>query len=86
MTNAFLEELCKKWGGKTSLCPFFEKNHNRAYLSINSLKFYTVCFNCMSRSRFKTLDFTPDKAFETMTATSETARISEKNVSNIILN
>ena len=40
----------------------------------------------MSRSMFKTLDFTPDKAFGTMTGTSETARISEKNVSNIILN
>ena len=24
------------------------KNQNEAYLSINSLKFYTVCFYCMS--------------------------------------
>ena len=25
MRNVFLEELCKKWGGKTSPRPFFEK-------------------------------------------------------------
>ena len=40
----------------------FLKNRNWAYRLINSLKFYTICFYCMSRSR-------TNKYIETMVLT-----------------
>ena len=42
MRNTFLEKSCTKCVGETSPIPCF-KNPNRAYVLINSLKFYTVC-------------------------------------------
>ena len=47
MKNISLE---KSYTGHAADIPFshpFVKNQNWAYLSINILKFYTVCFNCM---------------------------------------
>ena len=47
MKNLSLE---KSYTDHAADIPFshpFVKNQNWAYLSINILKFYTVCFNCM---------------------------------------
>ena len=44
--NIFLEKSCAICSGETSPRHFL-KNQNRAYLWINSLKFYIVCFYCM---------------------------------------
>ena len=49
MKNIFLEKLCTKYGEETSFRPFFSKK-TWEYLWINSLKFHTACFHCMSRS------------------------------------
>ena len=46
MRNIFLETSKTKCGGETSPRPFFQKC---TYLWINSLKFNTVCCNCMSK-------------------------------------
>ena len=43
MSNIFLEKSYTKCGGETSLRPFPGKL-KLAYLWINSLKFYTVCY------------------------------------------
>ena len=44
------ENSCTKCGGETFLRPFLrKKNHNWAYLWVNSLILYTVCFYCMSK-------------------------------------
>ena len=45
--NNFLVKLYTKCAGKTIPRPL-SKNQNWAYLWIKSVKFYTVCFNCMS--------------------------------------
>ena len=47
MRNVFLEKIWTKCGGKT-IAWTFSKNQNWAYLFINSRKFYTVRFYCMS--------------------------------------
>ena len=47
MRNIFLEKLYTKCVGETVPRSFL-KNQNCAFLWINSLKFYTVCFCCMS--------------------------------------
>ena len=44
MGNIFLEKFYIKYGGET--IPFL-RTQNWAYLWINSLKFYTICFHCM---------------------------------------
>ena len=46
MRNTFLEKPYAKCDTETSPRPFSE-NQNWAYLCINSLRFYTVCFHCM---------------------------------------
>ena len=46
MRNISLEKSYTKYGGKTSLRPFFKKLKLSNSLN-NSLKFYTVCFYCM---------------------------------------
>ena len=46
MKNIFLEKSYTKCGGETFPNPI-PKKPKRAYLWINSLKFYTVCFCCM---------------------------------------
>ena len=48
--NIFLEKSNTKCGGETSLRPFSKKS-KLAYLGMSSLKFYTVCIYCVSRSR-----------------------------------
>ena len=50
MKNIFLKESYAKYGGKTIPRPFSQKS-KLIYLRINSLKFYIVCFYCMSKSR-----------------------------------
>ena len=45
MRNIFLEKPYTKWRGENSPRPFSEK---LSLSWINSLKFYTVCFGCMS--------------------------------------
>ena len=47
MRNIFLEKSYTKCGGETIPRPI-SKNQDWAYLWINSLKFDTVCFYCMS--------------------------------------
>ena len=47
MGNIFLEKSYTKCGGETIPRPI-SKNQDWAYLWINSLKFDTVCFYCMS--------------------------------------
>ena len=44
MKNIFLEKLYTKCGTKISTPDSFLKNQNWAYLCVNSLKFYSVCF------------------------------------------
>ena len=46
MTKIFLKKSFTKSGGETIPRPFFKK-FKIEYIWINSLKFYTVCFNCM---------------------------------------
>ena len=46
MRKIFLEKPYTKCGGKLFSKPFL-KNQNQAYLWINSLKFYKVCFHSM---------------------------------------
>ena len=50
MRYNFIKQSYTKCGGETSLRDF-SKNRNSAYLSIKHLKFYTVYFYCMSKSR-----------------------------------
>ena len=50
MRNFFLEKSHTKCGGETNPRPF-SGNYNWAYLWINNLKFYTVCFYCMASWR-----------------------------------
>ena len=45
MRNIFFEKTYTKCGGEAIPRPF-SKNQSWAYLWINSLKFYTVCFYC----------------------------------------
>ena len=45
MKNIFFEKSCTKSSRETSPRPFSEK---WKYLWINSLKYYTICFNCMA--------------------------------------
>ena len=45
--NIFLEKPYTKHGGEAIHRPFY-KNKNWAYLEINRLKCYTVCFQGMS--------------------------------------
>ena len=40
------------------------KNQNSAYLWINSLKFYAVCFYCKSKLKAIKFDFTLNKALK----------------------
>ena len=47
MRNIFLEKSCTKCGGEL-VSDTFLKTYNWAYLWINSLKFYTVCFYGMA--------------------------------------
>ena len=48
--NIFLEKSYIKCGGETISRPLSKKKKkNPAYLGISSLKFYTVCFSCISR-------------------------------------
>ena len=49
MRNIFLE-ICIKYGGEISPDPFLT-NQNLAYFWTNSLKFYTVNFHDMSKSK-----------------------------------
>ena len=51
MRNFFLEKSYTKYGGGTSPRPFSKISQLSAYLCINSLKFYTVCLYCISKSR-----------------------------------
>ena len=46
----FLENHTQNVGEELFSDPFL-KNQNWSYLWINSLKFYTVCFYCMAKSR-----------------------------------
>ena len=46
MRNIFIEKSCTQSGRETIPRPF-SKEKNGAYLWINSLKFYAVCFYCM---------------------------------------
>ena len=46
LKNIFLEKSYTKCGGENIPRPFL-KNQNRAYLWINSLKFYIFCFYCL---------------------------------------
>ena len=46
MRNIFLEKSYTKCGRETILRAFL-KSQNWAYLGINNLRFYTVCFHCM---------------------------------------
>ena len=48
--NVFLEKSHTKCDGETMPDPFL-KNQNWAYIWINSVKFYTVCFYCKSSWR-----------------------------------
>ena len=48
--KTFLEKSCTKCGGELVPEPF-PKNQKWAYFWINSLKFYTVCFYFISKSR-----------------------------------
>ena len=50
MTITFLEKPCTKCRGKANSRPFYKKS-KLAYLWINSLECYTVCFYRMSKSR-----------------------------------
>ena len=50
MKNIFLEKSYTKCDGKTNSRPSL-KNQNWAYLWINSLNFYRVCFDCIFKSR-----------------------------------
>ena len=68
--NIFLEKSYEKCGVETIIRPF-SKNQNWAYLWINSMKFYTVCFivckvegyqNIVKLS-WRPLAFTSNKAF-----------------------
>ena len=45
MRNIFLEKLYTKYGAEASFRPFY-KNQISAYLWINSLECYKVCFHC----------------------------------------
>ena len=47
MRKNFIEKSYTKCRGETSPRTL-PKNQNWAYILINSLKFYTICFNCMS--------------------------------------
>ena len=47
MRNIFLEKSYTKCGGET-IPKLISKNQDWTYLWINSLKFYTVCFYCIS--------------------------------------
>ena len=47
MKNISLEKSCTDHAVDILFPRPFLKNQNWAYLSINILKFYTVCFNCM---------------------------------------
>ena len=50
--NILLGKWHSKYGGKTSPWPFFlKKEQNWAFLRINNLELYTVCFYCMSKLR-----------------------------------
>ena len=46
LRNIFLKESYTICGGETILRHFF-KNQNWAYLCINILKFYIICFYCL---------------------------------------
>ena len=67
MKNFFLEKSCTKCGGDTMPRPFLKKLE----LWINGLKFYTVCFYCMTSSglrkyiktKLQTTCFTSKKAY-----------------------
>ena len=48
MRNIFLEKSFTKCGGETIPIPFSKKSKLCISLCINSLKFYAVCFYCMS--------------------------------------
>ena len=48
MRNIFLEKSFTKYGGEKLVLGPFPKNENWAYIRINSLKFYTVCFYCLA--------------------------------------
>ena len=50
MKNISPEKSCTKWGGETSPRPFL-KNQNWVYLWINSVKYRTIHFYCISKSR-----------------------------------
>ena len=50
MGNIFFGKLYTKCGGETIPDPFLG-SQNWAYLRINSLTFYAVCFYCMSNLR-----------------------------------
>ena len=47
MRNIFYEKSYAKFGGET-IPRIFSKNQNWVDLWINSLKFYAVCFYCMT--------------------------------------
>ena len=49
MKNIIFEKLYTKCGGEIVPDPFI-KNQNWAYLWINRLQFYKICFYCMSKS------------------------------------
>ena len=55
MRNIFLEKSFTRCGGETSPRPFL-KNQICAYLWINSLRFYTVCFYYPSRGLSKYIE------------------------------
>ena len=50
MSDIFLEKSCTKCVGEASHNPFL-KNQNWPYLLIDSLKFHTVCFHSIYKSR-----------------------------------
>ena len=50
LRNIFLEKLNTKYRTETSPRPISEKK-SWAYLSINTLKLYTICFYCMANWR-----------------------------------
>ena len=56
MGNFSFENSCTKCGGETILSPFLrKKNQNWAYLWVNNLILYTVCFYCMPKLQSTTI-------------------------------
>ena len=47
--NTFLEKSYTKCEAEAITRPFYKKKRNLAYLYINSLKCYKVCFYCMPK-------------------------------------